>query len=132
MAIVSSSPLALAAAMISLTFRRSLSSPLATPMKLGESFSTNLNSVPSCGLRAIMLPATEAPVAMACTWPETKAETVALLSSKRFTSALAGASLVSSMSSIAPRVTPTVLPARSAAPLMVMPLAANTAWKKGE
>ncbi len=31
--------------------------------------SSNLYSVPSCGLRAIMLPATEAPVAITCTWP---------------------------------------------------------------
>ena len=118
--------------MILLTAKRSLSSPFPTPMKLGESLRTNLNSVFKAGLRAIMLPATEAPVAMACTWPATNAETVALLSSKRLTSALAGAILVSSRSSIAPRVTDTVLPAKSAAPLMATPLAANTAWKKGE
>ncbi len=79
-----------------------------------------------------MLPATEAPVAMACTWPATKAETVALLSSRRLTSAVGGASLVISMSSMAPRVTATVLPARSAKLLTGSALAANTAWKKGE
>ena len=43
-----------------------------------------------------------------------------------------GAIFVSSMSSIAPRVTPTDLPARSAAPLTAVVLAANTAWKNGE
>ena len=67
-------------------------------------------------------------MAIICTWPETKAETVPMLSSKRFTSAEAGATLVSAMSSIAPRVTPTDLPARSAGPLMLGDLAANTAW----
>ena len=79
-----------------------------------------------------MLPATEAPVAMSCVWPETKAETVALLSSKRLMSVLGGAILVSSRSYMAPRVTPTVLPARSAALLIGRPFDANTAWKKGE
>jgi hypothetical protein len=79
-----------------------------------------------------MLPATEAPVAISCTWPATKEETVALLSSKRLMSVPAGASLVSSWSSMAPRVTPTLLPPRSAKLLMAMVLGANTAWKKGE
>ncbi len=94
--------------------------------------SSSLNSTLSCGLRAIMLPATEAPVAITCTWPETKAETVALLSSKRLTSAPGGAIFVSSMSSMAPRVTPTVLPPRSAADFSAIALGANTAWKNGE
>jgi hypothetical protein len=57
--------------MMSFTLRRSLSSPFATPMKFGESFSSSLNSVPSCGLRAITLPATDAPVAISCTCPDT-------------------------------------------------------------
>ena len=46
--------------------------------------------------------------------------------------AVGGAIFVSSMSSIAPRVTPTDLPARSAAVLTFVALAANTAWKNGE
>ena len=118
--------------MTSLTLVRSASSPLATPMKLGLSFSSSLYSVLSCGLRAIRLPATDAPVAITCTWPETKAETVPLLSSKRLMSAVGGASLVSSWSSMAPRVTPTDLPARSANEASGIDLVANTAWKKGE
>ena len=101
-------------------------------MKLGESLMSSLYSALSCGLRCIMLPATDTPVAMACTWPETKADTVALLSSKRLMSALAGASLLISMSSMAPRVTASVLPPRSAKVLTGSDLAANTAWKKGE
>ena len=68
-----------------------------------------------------------APVATACTWPDTKAATVALLSSKRLTSAVGGAILVSSMSSMAPRVTLTVLPARSAGVFTASALGANTA-----
>ena len=47
-------------------------------------------------------------------------------------SAFAGAIFVSSRSSIAPRVTPTVLPARSAALFTAVPFGANTAWKNGE
>ena len=66
-AILSRSPLFLAPAKISLTLRRSLSSPLATPIKLGLSFKSNLYSVLSCGFFAMMLPATDAPVAITCT-----------------------------------------------------------------
>ena len=98
-------------------------------MKLGLSLSSNLYSAPSCGLRCIMLPATEAPVARSWVWPETKADTVALLSSKRLMSALAGATLVSSWSSKAPRVTAMLLPAKSFMLLMAKDLLANKAWK---
>ena len=96
-------------------------------MKLGLSFNKSLYSVPSAGFLAIMLPATEAPVAISCVCPATKAATVALLSSKRLMSAPAGASLVNSWSSRAPRVTPTLLPPKSAKLFTFMLLAANTA-----
>ena len=43
-----------------------------------------------------MFSATEMPVAIALTWPDTYAETVALLSSKRLTSVVAGATFPSS------------------------------------
>ena len=132
MAILSRSPFFFASAMISLTLARSLSSPLPTPMKLGESFSTNLYSTPSCGLRAISAPATWALVATSWVWPALKADTVALLSSKRRRSVLGGATLVSSVSSTEPRVTEIDLPARSAGVLTAMVLGPNTAMKNGE
>ena len=50
----------------------------------------------------------------------------------RYSYSPGGAIFVNSRSSIAPRVTPTVLPARSAALLTLIDLAANTAWKNGE
>src|SRR3990167_4879865 len=131
LAMASSSPLFLASAMISFTLALNLSSPLAMPMKLGLSLSSNLYSAESCGFLVIMLPATEAPRATNCTWPAVNAAMVALLSSKRLVSTPAGATLPSSWSSMAPRVTPTDLPARSAKLLTAIFLGPNTAWKKG-
>jgi len=79
----------------------------------------------------MMVPAVDALVAMACVWPETKAEMLAAWSSKRLTSTPAGATLASSWSSMAPRVTATDLPVRSAKLLIDRLLLANTAWKNG-
>ena len=67
---------------------------------------------------------TDAPVAMTCTCPEMKDEMVALLSSKRLMSVPAGATLVSSWSSMAPRVTAMLLPLRSSMLLMASDLGA--------
>ncbi|MCY1547607.1 hypothetical protein D9M68_836760 [compost metagenome] len=80
----------------------------------------------------IMLSATETPVATNWVWPETKAETVALLSSKRLMSVLAGTTLVSSWSSMAPRVTATDLPPRALKSASAAALGPYTAWKNGE
>ena len=78
-----------------------------------------------------MAAATVLPVAIRSTWPETKAEIVALLSSKRLTVASGGAIFDSSCSSIAPRVAPMVLPLRSATPFTASALVPNTPEKNG-
>jgi hypothetical protein len=56
---------------------------------------------------------------------------VVLLSSKRFTVVVGGAIFVSSCSSIAPRVAPTVLPARSSTLESPTFFAPNTPEKNG-
>ena len=82
-------------------------------MRFGESSSSRVYSALRVGLRTVMLPATDASVAIRCMRPAMKAATVASLSSKRPMPVPAGASFVSSSCSSAPRVTATDLPART-------------------
>src|SRR5215472_7365846 len=89
----------------------------------------NFSNGARSGLRSAITAETVLPVAIKSTWPDKKAAIVALLLSKRLMLALAGARFDNDWSSTAPRVTATVVPARSAGLSTLMSLVPKTFYK---
>ncbi len=100
-------------------------------MKQGLSLITNLETGARPGLFSAIAAATTLPVAMMSTWPGEEGGDGGVVVLVALDGVVGGASLLISCSSMAPRVAPTVLPARSSGFSILASFRPNTPWKNG-